>query len=204
MTLFTRQHLSAASAGVALTLVAGGGAFLASSQASTTHQGARAGVNAATLNGYTAKQLTKVTSVQDATPVDNFQTTGCTFVTIKSLTVKNPTKGYLLVTATVGAARDTDFPDTAELATRLKLGSKLSGASATQLTSDGDYDGNVTVQATFPVKKGKDTVNLQATANCDTGNTAAAYIDNRTITAQFVPFGSSNVIAARPVATPNR
>ena len=203
MTLFTRQNLSAASAGIVLTLVAGGGAFLASSQASTMHHAGKHHVNATTLNGYKANQLTKVTSVQDPNPLDNFTTASCAFQTVTTLHVKNPHAGFLLVTATVGAARDTDFPSNEELVARVKLGTKVSGANATQLVTDGDYDGNVTVQATFPVKKGKSAVALQLSA-CQ--STAAAYVDSRTVTALFVPFGSSTFVkeTARTSSATNR
>jgi hypothetical protein len=204
MALFTRSHLSAASAGIVLTLVAGGGIVLASGQAATRDAGHRAGVNAAKLNGYRAAQLTKVTSVQDLNPIDAFHP-GCSgFTTIKTLRVKNPHGGFLLVTGTVGAARDTDFTDTTELVARLKLGAKLSGEQGTQLVTDGSYDGNIIVQAAFKVRKGKSRIKLQAAADCE--NNGAAYITSRTVTAFFTPFGASRVAATKSArtATTNR
>ena len=188
---YSHSHVAAAAAGVVLTVLAGGGVLFASGEAASDHH-ARAGVSASTLDHRRANQLTRVTSTQSTKELSFRTPRGCTFEDIQRLRVKNLHDGYLLVTGTVGAAESAFFPGPDELVARLKVGSKLSGTSGTQLVTTGEYDGNITVQGVFPVTQGTSLIRLRASSSCET-HTSGAFITNRTITALFVPFGSTKV-----------
>ncbi len=186
MRMPTRSHVSAAAVGAAVALIVGAVVYSGSGEAAP--RPTKAKIDATTLNGYRANQLVKATSVKNSNSIDNFAT--CTFTTTQTLKTVVPRKGFLMVWGSVGSARDTDFPNPAVLTARLTLGVKKSTAHATTLTQDGSFSGNVNVQALFPVQKGPRTVALQL-SECETN--AAAFVTDQTISAVFVPFGSTSV-----------
>lgn len=191
MTLTHRSLLPIAVLTIAVGVVVAGSGFLATSSATTHKSGQRTAVNAATLNGYRANELLKTNGVHNPQSLNDFTTSSCKFKTVQTLKVTAPGKGYVMAWGSVGASRDTDFPNPEELVARLSMGKQASGENATQLTTDGSYDGNIAVQAVFPIQEGKHTVKLQLSA-CQPS--AAAYVTNRAISTLFLPFGSSKVV----------
>lgn len=180
--------------GIAAAALVAAGTAAASSGSPTVSW--KAAVNANTLNGYHAKDLARTYFASNTNSVDNFDV--CTFTTKLTQVVNVPVAGYVSVTGGVGAARDTDYPDPAELVIRLVKGGKaISAERATQLATDGSYDGNVTVQGYAPVKKGRNLIKLQM-EECGDGTTAA-FITDRTISTVFTPFGTSRIVTSRPV-----
>lgn len=190
----SRNTLLATGAVAALALVVTGTAAASSGSSPVSW---KAAINATTVNGYHARDIAHTYFTQNTKSVDNFDT--CTFTTKLNQVVNAPVAGYASVTGGVGAARDTDFADPAELIIRLVKGTTvISAERATQLTTDGSYDGNVTVQGYAKVKKGRNVIKLQM-EECG-GTTSAAYVTDRTISTVFTPFGASKVVKPRPTA----
>jgi hypothetical protein len=175
---------------IAVALIASAGLVAAGTTFTSSDAAQRRAVDANTLNGYHARDLVKTFYTRDSNSLDGFD--GCTFKTKLTQPVRAPKAGFLQVTGAVGAARDTDNPDPAELVIRLLAGTKtISGAHATQLTTDGTYDGNVSVDGFTRVPKGRTVLKLQL-SECGEGD-SAAFVTDRTISTLFVPFGTSKV-----------
>jgi hypothetical protein len=184
-------------AGISLLAAAGlaAGATALTSGAAT----ATAGINASTLNGLHANEIVKASSVRSVASIDNFD--GCSMQPIQSTKVKVPGKGYLLVWAGVGAARDTDNPDPAVLTAQVKVGSAIAATRlSTHLTDDGTEDSHIALSGMAPVaKKGTKTVRITA-QECTSGT---AYIVNSAIQTLYVPFGKNSLVTGRVAAPSN-
>jgi hypothetical protein len=176
---------------IAVALVVSAGLVAAGTTFSSSGAAQRRAVDANTLNGYHAKDLVKTFYTRNGNSLDGYDT--CNFRTKLTQPVRAPRAGFLQVTGSVGAARDTDNPDPAELVIRLLAGSKaISAARATQLTTDGSFDGNVSVDGYTRVPKGRTVLKLQL-SECGDGD-SAAFVTDRTISTLFVPFGTSKIV----------
>jgi hypothetical protein len=197
MHTFVRSRVSIAAALVASAGLVVAGTLFTSSSASRP----KAPVNAATLNGYHAKDLVKTLYTRNPNSLDNFDTANCAFVTRLTQAVVAPVPGYISVTGAAAGARDTDHADPSELVIRLRVGkTSISGEVATQLTTDGSYDGNVSVLGFKKVPAGKTVVQLQL-SECGDGADSVAFVTDRSISTVFTPFGKGDVKPALKTAS---
>jgi hypothetical protein len=175
---------------IAVALIASAGLVAAGTTFTSSDAAQRRAIDANTLNGYHAKELVKTFYTRNGNSLDGFNS--CTFRTKLTQPVRAPRAGFLQVTGSAGAARDTDNPDPAELVIQLLAGTKvISAPRGTQLTTDGSFDGNVSVDGYTRVPKGRTVLKLQL-SECGDGDTAA-FVTDRTISTLFVPFGTSKV-----------
>ena len=143
-------------------------------------------VNADRLNGYAARDLLRASVSRTDADIDDFDT--CTFTTVRDMSVNVPGPGYLMLWGTVGAARDASVNADGLLGAQITVGSEVAVTQvSTRLTnaSGGVMDGHVTLSGMVPVKQGTRHVKLQI-AECGPGK---AYVDSRSVSSLFVPFG---------------
>jgi hypothetical protein len=141
--------------------------------------------NAHKVGGHTLHQLSSTSYVRSHVHIDDFN--GCHYRDILIRKINVPAAGYLAVTSTVAATRDTDAADEALLVTRLVVdGKKVSSPSAVNLENDGLNDATNVNQGVAKVKKGKSAVKIQA-KECGDG---MAFVLDRQLVTQYSPTGS--------------
>lgn len=143
--------------------------------------------NAKKVGGLSVKQLSKSTYGVANGSLDNFD--NCTFQPVYTRQAGVPAAGYLTLTSTVNASRDTDDPDEGLLGTRLVVdGAVVSTETWGNLENDGVRDASIVNEGVAKVSKGFHTIQIQA-AECGNG---MAFVTNRQIVTQFSPNGLIN------------
>ncbi len=140
--------------------------------------------NAHKVDGYHAKQLSKVQYFAAQQTFDNFDT--CSYTTLMTRKFGAPTKGKIILAAQVNAARDTNDPDEGKLTVRVLVdGQPATAPGSTNLENDGTLDFAATTIGGAKVTKGKRTLELQA-QECGAG---MAFITSQSLTVSFSPNG---------------
>ena len=151
--------------------------------------------NAHKVDGYHAKQLSKVQYFAQEKTFDNFDT--CSYTTLMTRTFGAPTKGKVVLAAQVNAARDTDNANEGILGVRVLVdGQPATSPGWTNLENDGIRDFAATTIGGAKVAKGKRTLELQV-QECGTG---MAFITSQALTVTFSPNGGVATPPASRVA----
>jgi hypothetical protein len=150
--------------------------------------------NAHKVDGYHAKQLSKVQYFAAQQTFDNFDT--CSYTTLMRRKFGAPTTGKIVLAAQVNAARDTSDPDEGILTVRVLVdGQPATAPGSTNLENDGTLDFAATTIGGAKVAKGKRTLELQA-QECGAG---MAFITSQSLTVTFSPNGG---VATPPTSRP--
>jgi hypothetical protein len=140
--------------------------------------------NAHKVDGYHAKQLSKVQYFAQEKTFDNFDT--CSYTTLMTRKFGAPTKGKIVLAAQVNAARDTNNPDEGKLGVRVLVdGQPATSPGWTNLENDGIQDFAATTIGGAKVNKGKRILELQV-QECGSG---MAFITSQSLTVTFSPNG---------------
>lgn len=140
--------------------------------------------NAHKVDGYHAKQLSKVQYFAAQQTFNDFDT--CSYTTLMTRKFGAPTKGKIILAAQVNAARDTSDPDEGRLTVRVLVdGQPATAPGSTNLENDGTQDSAATTIGGAKVNKGKRTLELQA-QECGAG---MAFITSQSLTVSFSPNG---------------
>jgi hypothetical protein len=190
----------------------------AGSAGSATHaSSADTASNSGLLGGLSASQLVRATSASTGTVGDPCEGgaslegfTSETFTNVATSTITVPEPGILMVWG--HSSSEWDSSSTAKsflrLLGRLALdGAKVGAESETSLdeNSHSCQEGRtMSLDTAIPVTAGKHTVAFQVAKSATTGGTGQAYVGDGSVTALFVPFGSTGTaasLAARPRGT---
>jgi hypothetical protein len=174
---------------VAAALAAGSVALAAP----TTAKGLFDAYNAHKVDGYHAKQLSKVQYFASNTIFNDFDS--CSYTTLMTRTFKAPTKGTIVLAGQINAARDVSAPDEGLLTARVLVdGQPATAPGSTNLENGGVKDFSAITIGGTKVAKGKRKIELQAT-ECGAG---MAYITSQSVTVSFSPWGAA--VATPPVS----
>lgn len=148
---------------------------------------ATSAANAAAVGGLAANQLNRATTQTATTNIDNFDAAAFTDVVSRSVTA--PTAGIFVISGTMNVNRDLDNATP----TLLNVRGAVNGTAATveanvRATEAGTDDQSVSISGAVAVAAGNHTVSMQAR---EVGGAALAFISERAITVQFVPFGDA-------------
>ncbi len=143
--------------------------------------------NAHKVDGYHAKQLSKVQYFASETTFDNFDT--CSYTTLMTRKFGAPTKGKIILAAQVNAARDSGNASEGLLTVRVLVdGQPATAPGSTNLENVGILDSAATTIGGAKVNKGKRTLELQA-QECGGG---MAFITSQSLTVSFSPNGGAS------------
>ena len=154
--------------------------------APTAAKGLFAAGNADKVDGYHAKQLSKVQYWGSDTDFDNFDS--CPYVTVMKRTFAAPAAGKIVLNGQVNAGRDGDDPDPAALAVRILVDGKVATAPGiARLVNNSVREASATTIGGAKVARGKRTLKLQA-SECTVG---MAYLVSESMTVTFSPSGGT-------------
>lgn len=140
--------------------------------------------NAHKVDGYHAKQLSKVQYFAQEQTFNDFDT--CSFTTLMTRTFGAPAKGKIILAGQVNAARDVSDPDEGILTVRVLVdGQPATAPGSTNLENGGTLDFAATTIGGAKVNKGQRTLELQA-QECSAG---MAFITSQSLTVSFSPNG---------------
>ncbi len=140
--------------------------------------------NAHKVDGYHAKQLSKVQYFAQEKTFDDFDT--CSFTTLMTRSFGAPTTGKVILAGQVNAARDAGNADEGILTVRILVaGQPASAPGSTNLENSGTLDFAATTIGGAKVNKGKRKIEVQA-QECGSG---MAFITSQSLTVSFSPSG---------------